>query len=77
MRARITLKPVVLLREETVKKIIIVGLMFFLGACGQIDRSLAHLKGAQEICFKGVEYIQFASGATVEYRPDGHIATCQ
>ena len=65
------------LKEEKVKKIIIVGFMLLLGACGQIDRSLAHLKGAQEICFKGVEYIQFASGATVEYQPDGHISTCQ
>ena len=51
--------------------------MLLLASCGNIDRSLAHLKGAQEICFKGVEYVQFASGASVEYGTDGHIILCK
>ncbi len=62
---------------KTVKKIVLVAFMLLLGSCGQIDRSLAHLKGAQEICFKGVEYVQFASGASVEYGPNGHIVLCK
>lgn len=63
--------------EEKVKKIVLVGFLLVLGSCGQIDRSLAHIKGAQEICFKGVEYVQFASGASVEYGPDGQIVSCK
>lgn len=61
----------------TVKKTILVGFLLLLGSCGKIDRTLAHIKGAQEICFKGVEYVQFASGASVEYGPDGHVVMCK
>jgi hypothetical protein len=30
-----------------------------------------------ETCIDGVKYLQFLSGATVKYMPDGRIATCQ
>lgn len=30
-----------------------------------------------QICIEGVSYIQFPSGASVKYLPDGNIATCE
>lgn len=45
-------------------------------ACGQIDRKIASVTGSSESCVDGVTYIQFTSGVTVKYKPDGKIATC-
>lgn len=45
-------------------------------ACGQIDRQIASVTGSSESCVDGVAYIQFTSGVTVKYKPDGKIATC-
>lgn len=49
-----------------------------LTACGQVDRLAAKITGdASETCHAGVMYLQFTSGATVKYTPDGKIATCK
>ena len=47
-----------------------------IAGCGQIERAGAGLTGHSEHCVDGVKYIQFVSGATVKYRPDGSVATC-
>lgn len=47
------------------------------GGCGWFDRETAKLIGKSESCIDGVTYIQFASGVTVKYRPDGAVWTCQ
>ena len=48
-----------------------------LTACGAVDRATANLTGnASEVCHAGVVYLQFTSGASVKYTPDGKIATC-
>ena len=45
--------------------------------CGYVDRGMAHLTGdGSETCHEGVTYLQFTSGATVMYNPDGSIHTC-
>jgi hypothetical protein len=51
--------------------------MLMLAGCGKIDREVAKITGnAREICHKGVVYLQFTSGASVMYTPDGKVATC-
>lgn len=47
-----------------------------LSGCGYIDRKFASLTGSAESCVDGVKYIQFASGVTVKYAPDGGIVRC-
>ncbi|MGV3665419.1 MAG: hypothetical protein ACO1NV_04760 [Leptospira bouyouniensis] len=50
--------------------------LFLLG-CGTISRGCAKYFGYDEVCVDGVKYIQFTSGASVKYNPDGSIATCR
>ena len=47
-----------------------------LSGCGWFGRATATVTGYSTACVEGVRYIQFASGATVMYRPDGKVATC-
>ena len=49
---------------------------FVLAGCGNVSRGVAKLTGYSEHCVDGVTYLQFPSGATVKYNPDGSIATC-
>ncbi|MDZ4726886.1 MAG: hypothetical protein SH817_12070 [Leptospira sp.] len=58
------------------KKIIIVLSLLFVG-CGTLSRGCAKYFGSDEVCIDGVKYIQFTSGASVKYNPDGTIATCR
>lgn len=51
--------------------------LLLLGGCGQADRAMAYATEApQEVCVDGVLYLQFTSGSSVKYLPDGKIATC-
>lgn len=47
-----------------------------LSGCGKFDRVAASVTGSAESCVDGVAYLQFTSGVTVKYRPDGSVATC-
>jgi hypothetical protein len=48
-----------------------------LGGCGQADRAMAFATGSpQQVCVDGVLYLQFTSGSSVKYLPDGKVATC-
>lgn len=51
-------------------------ILLSLSACGNFERGVAKFKGHAQQCVDGVMYLQFASGATVKYRPDGRIWTC-
>jgi hypothetical protein len=53
-----------------------IGAALSLTACGSFERDVAKFKGHSQQCVDGVMYLQFASGATVKYRPDGQIWTC-
>jgi hypothetical protein len=44
--------------------------------CGSFERDVAKFKGHSQQCVDGVMYLQFSSGATVKYRPDGSVWTC-
>jgi len=46
-------------------------------SCGKVERITASWTGHSEMCISGVKYIQFTSGASVKYLPDGKIATCK
>jgi hypothetical protein len=50
--------------------------LFALAGCGAADRFGASLTGHAKVCIDGVEYLQFASGATVAYTRDGKVKTC-
>lgn len=47
-----------------------------LAGCGKFERGVAKVKGHSQQCVDGVMYLQFSSGATVKYRPDGSVWTC-
>lgn len=47
-----------------------------LAGCGAADRLGANLTGFARQCIDGVEYLQFASGATVAYTRDGKVKQC-
>ena len=55
--------------------ILILAVLSFTG-CGRFDRWWAGNFGNSESCIGGVKYIQFVSGASVKYNPNGTIATC-
>ena len=48
-----------------------------LTGCGVWDRSVAGVTGIAHTCVDGVMYLQFISGASVAYSPDGKVRTCQ
>lgn len=45
-------------------------------ACGKLNKTIANYRGYGEICIHGVKYLQFPSGATVEYDDKGHVVLC-
>lgn len=47
-----------------------------LGGCGSCSRSVANITGVSRECVDGVEYLQFPSGVSVAYNPDGSIKQC-
>lgn len=51
--------------------------VFMLAACGKMDRLEAHYTGYSKVCVEGVQYIQFTSGASVQYDKDGKVVTCK
>lgn len=63
---------------ENAARIIAVGVVLLVAAgCGRLDRKIAGLTGkGAEVCVDGVLYLQFTSGVTVKYKPDGTVATC-
>ena len=52
-------------------------LAIFLTGCGSADKLEAKFTGYSTKCINGVEYLQFASGATVKYNTDGTISLCE
>jgi len=60
---------------RTIALIAVLGLC--LTSCGLVSRVVAGLTDTSRICVAGVSYLQFTSGASVEYTPDGKIKTCK
>lgn len=49
----------------------------FLSGCGNLKRLWTGITGeASEFCYKGVSYLQFPSGASVQYDREGKIVNC-
>lgn len=59
------------------KFILFIGLSFAITSCGWVSRLVGGLTGTSKICVEGVSYLQFTSGASVEYTKDGKIKTCK
>jgi hypothetical protein len=59
------------------KMMVLILSMLLISGCGTFDRAQSALTGnASKICIGGVEYLQFTSGTSVAYTPDGRIKTC-
>jgi hypothetical protein len=58
-------------------KLLTLCLILLLTGCGVTDRVGAGLSGFSRICVDGVQYLQFTSGATVAYGPDGKVKVCK
>lgn len=60
------------------KTMLAVCCVLMLSGCGYFDKVAAHYTGnGSEVCQGGVIYLQFTSGVSVKYTPDGKIATCK
>ncbi len=57
-------------------KRLIIAIILGLTGCGYVNKSCATFSGAESLCHKGVSYVQFPSGASVEYNVDGTIKLC-
>lgn len=52
-------------------------LVLMFSGCGAINRIVSGVIGTgTEVCQDKVLYLQFTSGVSVKYKPDGTIATC-
>lgn len=60
------------------KKFLIIALLSSasLAGCGRLNRAEAHWTGSAKVCVDGVQYLQFPSGASVQYDKNGHVVTC-
>jgi hypothetical protein len=56
--------------------IVLIFSMMTLTGCGKVSRSIANITGYSSLCINGVQYLQFASGATVAYNRDGKVVLC-
>lgn len=57
--------------------VVILALATSLTSCGKFERATASLTGrGSETCQGGVLYLQFTSGVSVAYNPNGSIKTC-
>jgi hypothetical protein len=54
----------------------LIGIAASLVGCGAVDRMVAHYTGYSKICVDGVTYLQFTSGASVQFDKSGKIVTC-
>jgi len=52
-------------------------LLSALSGCGVWDRGVASVTGIAHTCVDGVMYLQFTSGASVAYLPNGQIRGCK
>lgn len=60
-----------------IKTFLVVVFAVALSSCGFFDRYVvANVTGYSKSCVDGVSYLQFASGATVQYNKEGHVVTC-
>lgn len=58
------------------KLLLTTALLLSLTGCGWFDRVTATITGIAHTCIDGVEYLQFSSGASVAYTPDGKVKAC-
>jgi len=58
------------------KYLTIATIVLLLTGCGAYSKAVAYLTDYSRYCINGVSYIQFTSGATVEYTKEGKIKTC-
>ena len=58
------------------KLLLCIFLSLSLVSCGFVSRFVGGVLGTSRICVNGVSYLQFTSGASVEYTMDGKIKTC-
>lgn len=63
-----------MVRKIMISSLILVALAA--AGCGKVDREIAKLTGASELCLNGVTYYQFTSGAAVAYNRDGSVKPC-
>jgi hypothetical protein len=57
--------------------IVMLSMAVTLTGCGWFERATATATGYSRMCVDGVEYLQFTSGSTVAYTPDGKVRTCK
>jgi len=59
------------------KYMILVLIVLSLTGCVIVERATARITGSSKMCVEGVSYIQFTSGASVQYGTDGKIVLCK
>jgi len=59
------------------KYVVITVAVLALSGCGWFERKVvANFTGYGKMCIEGVQYLQFSSGATVQYDATGKVVAC-
>ena len=60
------------------KTLFLVAIVLSVSGCGKYEqRAVATFTSYSRICVEGVSYLQFTSGASVEYSLDGKVKACK
>lgn len=59
------------------KSVIAMLALLALAGCGVGEQTVALFTTYSKICVEGVSYIQFSSGASVQYNKDGKVVLCK
>ena len=59
------------------KYMVIFAFSYILASCGSFSRFVGKVTGFSRICVDGVSYLQFTSGASVEYTMEGKVKNCK
>ncbi len=62
--------------KNIIKLVAILLLSVSVTSCGWFERKLAVYTGYSKMCVDGVSYLQFSSGASVQYDITGKIVPC-
>ena len=59
------------------KTLILVIVLLTMTSCGRFGRWWAGVSGYSTECVDGVEYLQFVSGVTPKFKPNGSLSLCE
>lgn len=59
------------------KALTVISMVLTIASCGWLDRQIGVFTGYSKMCVDGVSYLQFTSGASVQYDISGKPVACK